>query len=56
MFDNCFDCPFLSRYFKRGNYLFYHCSGEIFKKAKVNKNNLVIIPPTDCPYTKKENI
>ena len=53
MFKNCFDCPFLSRYFKRIDYLFYKCSGEAFKKAKVHKDNLFIEPPDNCPYENK---
>ena len=50
MFDNCFECPFLSRYFKRGDYLYYKCSGEVFKKAKVHKDNLHITVHENCPY------
>lgn len=53
MFENCFDCPFLSRYFKRADYLFYKCSGEAFEKAKVHKDNLFIAPPVNCPYKSK---
>ena len=53
MFRNCFDCPFLSRYFKKGNYLFYKCSGEIFNKFKVHRENLFIEPPVNCAYKDK---
>lgn len=50
---NCFDCPFLSRYFKRGKYLFYRCSGEHFRKIRVNsEEELRIVPPDTCPYKK----
>lgn len=53
MFKNCFDCPFLSRYFKRKDYSFYKCSGEVFKREKVHKDNLSIEPPPNCPYINK---
>ena len=56
MFENCFECPFLSRYFKMGKYCFYKCSGEHFKKKKINTEEpLVIVPPEGCPYSNKYN-
>ena len=54
MFTDCFDCPFLSRYFKKGDYLFFKCSGEVFKKAKIHKDNLHLAVNENCPYLYKD--
>ena len=54
MFKNCFDCPFLSRYYKRGFSLYYRCSGEHFKSKKIYINSKKFIePPDTCPYKNK---
>lgn len=54
MLENCFDCPFLSRYFKRNFSLYYKCSGEHFTKKRININSKKFIePPDTCPYKHK---